>query len=341
MRNDWKSFFSELKEKENKKSLEPNDKVLIVDSMNTFLRCFAIINHVNPQAEHIGGLTGFLKSIAYAIRITKPTKVILVFDGQGSITNKRYLYPDYKANRDIRQVINWSFESKEEETEAMTSQLARLVDYLKLLPVHLLSIDKIEADDVIGHLCNECSEQVIIMSADRDFLQLVNDKISVYSPTKKKFYTPAKVLEEYKVLSENFLYYKVLLGDKGDNIPGIKGIADKKILKLYPELGTRNIDLNYIKSIAEEKKKDNKLYEKIIERNNQLDINLKLMDLKNPNIPKNDLDIINSTVASSNISLDTFTFLKMYKMDLLGDSIPNVNLWLEDNFRYLTAFKQN
>jgi len=109
MQDNWKFILDNLKETNKEEPMEPNDRVLLVDSMNTFLRCFAAINHVNPDGVHIGGLTGYLKSIGFVMKIVKPTKVILVFDGKGSNTNKRYLYPEYKANRDIQQVKNWNF----------------------------------------------------------------------------------------------------------------------------------------------------------------------------------------------------------------------------------------
>ena len=114
MNKDWQSILNNLKAGVEEKS-EPNDSVLMIDSMNTFFRCFSIINHLNPNGDHIGGLTGFLKSIGYIIRLLKPTKVILVFDGQGSSTNKRYLYPEYKLNRDTQTIRNWGFEKKEDE----------------------------------------------------------------------------------------------------------------------------------------------------------------------------------------------------------------------------------
>jgi DNA polymerase-1 len=320
-------------------TFSPNDNVLIVDSMNTFLRCFAVTNHINPQNEHTGALSGFLKSVGYAIRMIKPTKVILAFEGQGSITNKRYLYPEYKSNRDIRQVINWTFESKEEESEAMASQLMKLVEYLKLLPVHSLSIDRLEADDIIGYLSVNLPKKVTIMSADQDFLQLVNNNITVYSPTKKKFYTPELVLQEYGILAENFLYYKVLMGDKSDNIPGIKGLGDKKLIKLYPEFSKTPIDIKHIKETAVLKQKENILYEKIIERDLQLDVNLKLMNLREPIIPDNDKIILQEVINTSNSNLDIVNFKKLYKTDVLEQSILNIDSWLENNFRYLTTFK--
>ena len=133
--------------------LHSHSRVLLVDSMNTFLRSFAMINHINPSGAHIGGLTGFLKSIGFAIRHVKPTRVILVFDGTGSTTNKKNLFADYKANRKIQRITNWEgFDDKEEESASIENQILRLIQYLRCLPVDLLSIDKVEADDVIAYL---------------------------------------------------------------------------------------------------------------------------------------------------------------------------------------------
>ena len=129
---------------EKEEPLKLNDRVLIIDSLNAFIRSFTIINHVNKHGHHIGGLTGYLKSLGYAINLVRPTRVILVFDGQGGSTNKRYLYPEYKANRGYRRVTNWDlFDNQEQEAESITNQILRLIDYLKCLPVDLLSIDKI------------------------------------------------------------------------------------------------------------------------------------------------------------------------------------------------------
>jgi 5'-3' exonuclease len=103
-----------------------------------------MINHINPDGHHIGGLTGFLKSIGYAIKMLEPTKVILVFDGVGGSNNKRNLYPDYKANRNKNRMTNYSiFSNKEEETESINNQMARLIQYLQCLPVSMICIDGI------------------------------------------------------------------------------------------------------------------------------------------------------------------------------------------------------
>ena len=130
-----------------------NSRVLIVDSMNTFIRSFSTVNLMNPAGHHIGGLVGYLRSVGYAVKTFRPTRVILVFDGLGSTNNKKNLYPQYKANRNTSRVTNWDiFENKVDESEAMVGQMTRLIQYLKQLPVTLISIDKIEADDSIGYI---------------------------------------------------------------------------------------------------------------------------------------------------------------------------------------------
>ena len=260
--------------------------ILIIDGLNTFLRSFTMINHMNPDGHHIGGLTGFLKSVGYAIRMADPTKVVIVFDGVGGSSARRNLFPAYKANRNTSRMTNYSiFSSKDEETESINNQISRLIQYLQCLPVTVISIDGLEADDIIGYLANkfqayEETARVTIMSADKDFLQLVSDKIHCYSPTKKKIYTPKDVLEEFGVSSNNFLNYKILMGDQSDNIPGITGLGPKKLIKLFPELlSNTKIELDEIISLSADKVDENKLYLAVVERRHQLFINQQLMSL--------------------------------------------------------------
>lgn len=340
LKNDFKDI---LKNITNTKEapLHSHSKVLLIDSMNTFLRSFAMINHINPNGHHIGGLTGFLKSLGFIIRHIKPTRVILVFDGVGSTHNKKNLYADYKGNRSITRITNFDgFADRQEESEAITHQLLRLIEYLKLLPVDMISIDKIEADDVIGYLANELPEEVVIMSADKDFLQLVSPKVSVYSPIKKIYYTPKKVKEDFGLYPQNYINYKILLGDNSDNLPGVKGIGPKKLFKLFPELeGEDKIKFSNILTLSADKRGTHPLYENICNFKNQLLINEKLMDISAPTIPEPDLEEIHYTLDNPSLTFDKAGFVRMYNEDLLGQSIQNLEFWLTDVFHYLTAYK--
>jgi len=341
MAKDYSKFFEAIEEKK-EETLHKNSRVLIVDSLNTFLRSFVAIHHMNPQGNHIGGLTGFLKSIGAVIRQLEPTRVILVFDGVGGSTNKRYLYPEYKANRHITKISNWdAFDTQEEESEAITNQIVRLVEYLKCLPVDLVAIDKIEADDVIGYLASQLPEKVIVYSTDQDYLQLVSDRVSVYSPIKKKIYYPEDVKAEYGIPPQNFLTHKVVVGDKGDNVPGVKGIALKTLLKLYPELTEeRLVSLNEVIAKAQTKtgKKDAK-YQDLYNYRHQLQINEKLMNLVEPNIPDQDKEALDELVNSYRETFEPQAFVKLYNEDNLQGSILNVSVWLNETFSKLTQYK--
>jgi DNA polymerase-1 len=321
---------------------ESTQKVLLVDAMNTFLRSFAVINHINPKGNHIGGLTGFLKSMGYAIKHTNPTRVIIVFEGAGSTQNKKNLYPDYKGNRKLKRITNFEgFSNQAEESESIENQLLRLVEYLQCLPIDICSIDRAEADDTIGYLATKFAEtkDVVIMSSDQDFLQLVNEKITVYSPTKKKFYNPERIKAEYGLPPQNYLQMKILLGDSSDNVPGVPKLGPKKLIKNFPELvEEKTVTLNEILDKSE--KENTGMYGAVHNFKHQLIINEKLMDLHNPNLSammKLEADDIFQQPKST---MDKSKFLTMYTQDLLGNSIPNVEGWLINVFTTLLASKK-
>jgi len=319
--------------------------ILIIDGLNTFLRSFTMINHMNPDGHHIGGLTGFLKSVGYAIRMADPTKVVIVFDGVGGSSARRNLFPAYKANRNTSRMTNYSiFSSKDEEQESINNQISRLIQYLQCLPVTVISIDGLEADDIIGYLANkfqkhEETARVTIMSADKDFLQLVSDKVHCYSPTKKKIYTPKDVLEEFGVSSNNFLNYKILMGDQSDNIPGISGLGPKKLIKLFPELiSDIKIELDEIISSSADKVDENKLYLAVVERRHQLLINNQLMSLDGSFLSPENKQLVKDAFNNS-YALNIPIFLQLYHNDKLGESIPNAQSWLTQLFGYPNSFK--
>jgi len=86
----------------------PNENVLIIDGLNTFIRVFSVIPTTNDDGTHIGGIVGFLKSIGYTINMFRPTRCIIVFDGKGGSSRRRKLYPEYKAKRKTNIRFNQS-----------------------------------------------------------------------------------------------------------------------------------------------------------------------------------------------------------------------------------------
>jgi DNA polymerase-1 len=270
-----------------------------------------------------------------------------VFDGAGGSNSKRNLYPEYKANRNKNRMTNYSiFNNKDEERESINNQMARLIQYLQLLPISMICVDGIEADDVIGYLVGKfqkfnATKEVTIMSADQDFIQLISDKVRVYSPIKKKIYKPKDVIEEYHVSCYNYINYKILMGDVSDNLPGISGLGPKKVIKMFPELASDTpTTLNEMLDKAATKTGEHELYSRIIERKHQLEINSKLMNLQT--IPLSDANIeqIQNSFKTT-YQLNKHTFMQLYINDLLGESIPNTSNWLNQVFGPLNFEGQN
>lgn len=321
-----------------------HSRVLIIDGLNLFLRNFATINLVNETGVHIGGLGGFLRSLGSLINQIKPTSAYIVFDGVGASTNRKNLLPEYKSNRHINRVTNWdTFDDLEEENESKVDQISRLIHYLKCLPVDIISIDKVEADDIIayisGHLSETHDSKVYIVSADKDFIQLVNKNIIVYRPIEKVFYTPETVIEKFNIPAENFIIYKTLLGDASDVITGIKGLGEKKLIKLFPELYERVVTLEEIFEISEKKYKEHVIYSRIVFERNNLEKNYTLMNLKNPLLDDQEKEMLVEMTDSETRALNPKDFLRFYNEDGLGRIIKNVEFWIRDTFKVLNSFK--
>ena len=310
----------------------PNDRVLLIDGLNIFLRAFAVNGSLNEKGVPVGGIMGFMKSLAFAIREMEPTRVVVVYDGAGGSKRRRKINPNYKSQRVPKRVTKFdAFNSLEDEKEAMKIQFRRLLSYLELLPIDVYSVDNVEADDVIAYIAqNVLENEVIIMSADRDFLQLVNDRIVVWSPNKKKYYTKEQVFVEYGIPAHNFLMYKCLMGDKSDNLEGIKGLGPKKVTKVIPEITGMEMNLDYLIHYASTQ--DSLMHKRIVESREKLETNEKMMSLKDP-IMSGQIKIQISDLASRPTNLlHRNDFIMLYNEDYMGNNLQNPDIWLKEHF---------
>ena len=343
-RNDLLKLLDNLVEEQEVPTSNRYDRVLLIDGLNLFFRNFAMMNIVNSQGVHIGGLGGFIRSLGTLINQIQPTAMFVVFDGVGSSTNRKNLLPEYKSGRNQTRITNWEvFENLDEEDDAKINQIVRLAHYLKCLPVKTVAIDKAEADDIIAYysdiLPKQYNSKIFIVSSDKDFIQLINDDVTIYRPTEREYYTKNTVKEKFGVLAENFILYKMLLGDNSDKIPGVKGLGDKGLLKKFPELAERVLSLDDIFSIAEQKYKDHIVYSRIAFERNRLEQNYRIMNLKKPLLDDGDKEFLEEFAKEENIVLDSDTFLRFYNDDGLGHIIKNVEFWIKDTFKVLNSFK--
>ena len=342
-KKDLLKLLDNVSENENEIKFHKHSRVLIIDGLNLFFRNFAMLNLVNPDGTHVGGLGGFFRSLGALIKNIEPTSVYVIFDGRGSANNRKNILPEYKSGRHLQRITNWEvFDNLEEEDDAKVGQLVRIIQYLRTLPVKVISLDKVEADDIIAYLSKiipgQPEDKFFIVSSDKDFLQLVNSNTIVYSPIVKEFYNESTLTDKFGVLPCNFLIYKTLLGDSSDKIQGIKGLGPKKLLKLFPELSHHPVSLEDIFTISEGKFKENIIYAKIIHERQELEKNYQIMDLQNPMLDDQDKQILREFVSSNDLQYIPEGFLKMYHDDQLGGVIRNVEFWIKDVFANLNSY---
>jgi DNA polymerase-1 len=342
---DYLKLLNNINEENDTVSSNEHDRVLLIDGLNLFFRNFAMMNIVNQDGVHIGGLGGFIRSLGSLINQIQPTAVYVVFDGVGSANNRKNVNPDYKKDRHTSRITNWEiFDDLDDEHNSKIDQIVRLVHYLKCLPVRTVSIDKAEADDIIAHyahyLPQEYNSKCIIVSSDKDFLQLVNENVTVYRPMEKVFYQKDTLENKFNVKSENFILYKTLLGDASDKIKGIKGLGEKGLFKKFPELNERSLTMDDIYDISEEKLKDHVVYARIINEFDRLENNYKLMDLTNPLLDEQDKSDLEDYTKLSAPTLNPESFLRIYNEDGIGKMIRNVDFWLKDIFKILNSFTE-
>ena len=333
------------REKEQGTGSTKDSHLLVIDGLNTFIRVFSAVPALNDDGQHIGGVTGFLRSVAAVVRLIKPTRCIIVFDGKGGSRRRKDIYPEYKANRANKTAFNryQEFASLEDEQDSMRRQFGRVIQYLNCLPITTLSIDNVEADDIMAYIANEIytddKNRVTICSTDRDFLQLVNNRISVWSPIKKKMYTPSVMQEEFGFSSKNYLLYRSFIGDKSDNIPGLKGVGPKSLIKYFPVFSEdRELTVEEIVQYANDVDKKYKVHSLVSENKELLELNYKLMQLKEVDINGNAKMLTMNKVQGNIDKLNTLEFKKMFMADKMYTVIKDLDSWLKSSFNSLNAY---
>lgn len=184
----------------------------------------------------------FLKSVKGLQEKFKPNSTWVTWDKKlvyPSTNFRKELAPEtYKQNRD------------DDKSRQIHEQHDELAKWLTVLGIKQIYPGVLEADDIIAWLCKEKLTSTVIVSVDKDLLQLVNDFCHYYNPIKKKMITPENFLEEVGVEIIEYNYYKALLGDKSDNVEGIQGYGVQRSAKLCKE-GYNGI----VSKLSEEDKK--------------------------------------------------------------------------------------
>ena len=336
------ALLNELRTRGPEDNLHLNSRVLVIDGLNTFIRSYAASPVTNSDGEHVGGISGTLLSIGHAIKNIAPTRVIMVFDGKNGSAKRRQIYPEYKANRKFKIRLNRSEVVDKQDNQL--EQLIRVIQYLENLPITVITAEATEADDVIAYIANDYlaqkeDSQVFIMSSDKDFYQLVNDRIHIWSPTKKRFYYTEDVHTEYGIYPRNFALYRALLGDKSDNIGGVDGIGEKTVQSKFNLLTEdKQVSLQELKDFASAQPPKVKIYQKFLEAEELIERNIQLMQLSESNINTTVKLRIIDTLEQEIPKCNKIAIHKMIIEDKMSGAIKNPDTWLREVFQKLDGF---
>jgi 5'-3' exonuclease len=280
-------------------------KTLLVDGNNLLKIGFHGVKDYFNGTEHVGGIWHFLNTLRRFIDEEHFNKVVVFWDGETSTSQRRLIYPKYKLNR------KGAVEDFKEESFGKQKQ--RVKQYLEEMFVRQVEFENSEADDLIAYYCKiSKDESKTIFSGDRDLTQLISEDVTLYSPNTKKYYKNGdKIkLHEIEIPHYNVKTFKIISGDKSDNIDGIYYLGEKTLIKLFPEILDKEISFSDILQKGEKllkEQKDNTVLKNLLTGKTKegifgdefFQINKKIVDLSEPLISEEGKELVHSYYSES------------------------------------------
>ena len=292
--------------------------------MNIYLRSYIVDPSLSENGVPIGGFKGFLKTLQKLCREIRPDKVIVAWDCGGGSRKRKRISKDYKSGRTPvrlnRQVRNLTL--REEEDNKIWQQI-RLSEYLNQLPVVQYCIEDVEADDIIAYLVQNKrlrEWQKIIISSDKDFYQLCDDKTIIYRPTQKEILNKYSLVEQFGIHPNNFALARAIAGDDSDNLKGIQGVGLKTISKRFSFMKEEEDYLiEDIVRHCEGVERPLLVHRRILENIQLVKKNYRLMQLYSPSLSPTTKSKVNYILENTDMELNLTEFRKMMMIDGFGE----------------------
>ncbi|WP_305837104.1 DNA polymerase I [Photobacterium leiognathi] len=205
----------------------PENPLILIDGSSYLYRAYhAAPNFTNSDGEPTGAVYGVVNMLRSMLRQFSTEHIAVIFDAKGK-TFRDDMFPEYKANRPPMP-------------DDLRGQIEPLHAVIKAMGLPLISISGVEADDVIGTLATQASQQgmpVLISTGDKDMAQLVDQNITLINTMTDVVMDPAGVVDKFGIGPELIIDYLALMGDKVDNIPGVPGVGEKTAKALLTGIG--------------------------------------------------------------------------------------------------------
>jgi 5'-3' exonuclease len=283
----------------NGEKVEEIQNTLLVDGNALFKRALRGAKGLyNKDGVHIGGVYQFLTTLRMLLEQEMYHRVYVFWDGNFSGKLRYEIYEPYKSDR------GKDYKNGTQPTDESELKQRRLVwKYLNELCIRQLVDEVIEGDDFIAYYCltKSKNEKITICTNDRDMAQLIDDDVRIFFLDLKNYVGKSNYSSYFSHNQENSALLKTIAGDTSDSIKGIKGVKEKTLLNLFPELTERKVTLNEIIDHAKKQQEEriaNKLKPLIslqniidgvtdgVQGNKIYEINEKLVNLKKPMMTK-------------------------------------------------------
>ncbi len=227
----------------NNKNLKP---LIIVDGFGFIFRAYHVQPPLtSPSGDPVGAIYGFTSMLMKLIADFKPEHAVIVLDHSGK--NFRHdLYKDYKANRPPAP-------------DDLVMQLKLVEKAARALNFECISRAGYEADDIIAtlaHKATEAKRETIVISSDKDLMQLVNDHVKMFDPVKSKFIQEEDIFAKFGVGPDKVREVQALMGDSSDNIPGVAGVGPKTAAGLINQFGDLETVLSSIDQVKSKRQQE-------------------------------------------------------------------------------------
>ena len=298
-------------------------RTMIVDVLNMYFRAYIVNPSLSTNGQPIGGLKGSMGILQKLIREINPDQTILCWDGAGGSQRRKRMNKNYKAgrkpirlNRAIRNL------SENEEITNKVWQQTRLMEYFNEMPVIQLVVDSVEADDLISYVGNFTSvvnNQIVIVSNDKDFFQILNSNTVLHRPTQKETLNKNDIIEKYGIHPYNFALARAMAGDTSDNLPGVKSVGLATVKKRFPFLiEDKPHTIQEVIDHCENVDSKLKIYQNVIEEQELIEQNYKIMQLYAPLISPQGKRKIRYNIDNADYHFNKTEIMKMMMEDGFG-----------------------
>lgn len=221
-------------------------KVCLVDGSGYIFRAFyALPSMTNPQGVPVNAVYGFTNMFMKLTSQIKCDYSLVLFDAKRQ-NFRNNIFPDYKGTR-------------KEIPEELIPQFELIRNAVTALNLNYLEMEGFEADDLIATYTEEALKkgyEVVVVSADKDLMQLIRPGVELFDPMKDKFFTPEDVKEKFGVLPDKVIDVQALSGDSIDNVPGVPGIGPKTAAELVNQFGSLEGVLEHAAEIKQNKRRE-------------------------------------------------------------------------------------